>query len=324
MAIALVAVLLVLAMGGAAFAFAGGSSEASDKRIAAISKSQLGSDAGRTAAENPSARRKNVQALLKDIEKKQSADKPAMTMRRRLDQAGLSGVKTRNFWIACGLLALLVVGFCQIDGLTVLVTAMAAFGAGFGLPRWVLGFLKRRREKRFTNDFASAIDVIVRSVKSGLPTSDALRIVATEFRDPVGGEFKRLNESMKLGVTLEQGLKRMHESMPTMEVGFFATVMTIQQKSGGNLSEALGNLAAVLRDRKRLQGKIRAMSSEAKASAVIIGSLPPGVMGLVYITTPNYISMLFTERTGNLLLAGCVLWMSLGIFVMRKMINFKH
>ena len=151
---------------------------------------------------------------------------------------------------------------------TLLVVALARVRApGFGLPRWVLGFLKARREKRFTDDFANAIDVIVRSVKSGLPTNDALRIVAREFRDPVGGEFKRLCEGMKVGVTLEQGLKRMYESMPTTEVSFFGIVMTIQQKSGGNLSEALGNLAGVLRDRKRLQGKIKAMSSEAKASA---------------------------------------------------------
>src|SRR5208337_3481680 len=124
--------------------------------------------------------------------------------------------------------------------------------------------------------------------------------------------------------TLEQALKRMYENMPTTEVGFFSIVMTIQIKSGGNLSEALGNLAGVLRDRKRLQGKIRAMSSEAKASAMIIGSLPPGVMGIVYLTTPHYISLLFTEKVGNLLLAGCVIWMSIGVFVMRKMINFKH
>jgi tight adherence protein B len=107
-------------------------------------------------------------------------------------------------------------------------------------------------------------------------------------------------------------------------VGFFGIVMTIQAKSGGNLSEALSNLAAVLRDRKRLEGKIKAMSSEAKASAMIIGSLPPGVMALVWLTTPAYINLLFTERAGNLLLAGCLLWMGTGIFVMRKMINFKH
>ena len=148
--------------------------------------------------------------------------------------------------------------------------------------------------------------------------------MARESPDPVGGEFSKLVEGMKVGVGLDQGCKRMFESMPTPEVSFFGIVMTIQQKSGGNLSEALSNLAGVLRDRKRLAGKIKAMSSEAKASAGIIGSLPPAVMGIVWVTTPAYISLLFTEKTGNILLAGCVAWMSVGIFVMRKMINFKH
>jgi len=203
------------------------------------------------------------------------------------------------------------------------VMGLAAFAMGVGFPRWALSFLTNRRRKKFTSEFANAIDVIVRSVKSGLPTNEALRIVAKESPDPVGSEFSRLVEGMKVGITLEQGLKRMYDAMPTAEVGFFSIVMTIQSKSGGNLSEALGNLAAVLRDRKRLEGKIRAMSSEAKASSMIIGSLPPGVMALVYITTPAYISLLFTEKLGNLMLAGCAVWMGVGIFVMRKMINFK-
>jgi tight adherence protein B len=319
--------LLVLALGGAVFAFAGDSNEASQKRVAALATAQpsgRGGRGGRGAPETQAQKRKSMQQLLKEIEKKQAENKPTMTMRRRLDQAGLAQVTTRNFWIASGLLAAVTAIVCLLGGQTPLVVALASFGAGFGLPRWVVGFLRARRAKRFTSDFASAIDVIVRSVKSGLPAYDALGIVAREFRDPVGGEFKRLCEGLKLGVTLDQGLKRMHESTPTTEVGFFAIVMTIQQKSGGNLSEALGNLAAVLRDRKRLQGKIKAMSSEAKASALIIGSLPPAVMGIVYLTTPAYISLLFTERTGNLLLAGCVVWMSLGIFVMKKMMNFAH
>jgi tight adherence protein B len=215
-------------------------------------------------------------------------------------------------------------GICLFEGQTLIVTGMAAFALGFGLPRWVLAFLKAHREKKFTNDFANAIDVIVRSVKSGLPTSDALRIVAQEFRDPVGGEFKKLVDGQKLGITLDQGLKKMFDNMPTAEVSFFGIVMTIQQKTGGNLSEALGNLAGVLRDRRRLIGKIKAMSSEAKASALIIGSLPPGVGTIVYLTTPAYITLLFTERMGNLLLVGCAIWMGLGIMVMKKMINFKH
>ena len=188
----------------------------------------------------------------------------------------------------------------------------------------MLALLKSRREKKFTSEFANAIDVIVRSVKSGLPTTEALKIVAREMPEPVASEFSTLVEGLKVGVTLEQGLKRMHDNMPTPEVNFFAIVMTIQQKSGGNLSEALGNLSGVLRDRKRLQGKIKAMSSEAKASAAIIGSLPPVVMFLVWFTTPAYIDLLFTERLGNLMLIGCVLWMIIGIAVMKKMISFKH
>lgn len=324
MAIALVAALLVLALGGAVFAFAGDAGQRSHKRVAAVAKTQAGGRAGRGGGEPNALRRKNAQDMLKDFESRQTAKKLKPTTRRRLDQAGLLEVSPRSFWIVSGVLAAAAAAVCLVAQQTLLVAVMAAFGAGFGLPRWALHFLKMRREKRFTEDFAAAIDVIVRSVKSGLPTNDALKIVASEFRDPVGSEFKRLCEGAKVGVTLEQGLKRMYESIPTTEVGFFGIVMTIQQKSGGNLSEALGNLAGVLRDRKRLQGKIKAMSSEAKASAGIIGSLPPGVMGIVYLTTPNYISVLFTERVGNLMLAACVIWMSLGIFVMRKMINFKH
>ena len=246
------------------------------------------------------------------------------TLRRRLEQAGFNDASPRNFWIVSGGLGLVAALISFLTGQSMLVTALAAFVAGLGLPRWFLNFLFARRKKRFTREFAGAIDVIVRSVRSGLPTNEALRIVARETPDPVGSEFTRLVDGLKVGVTLEQGLKKMHENMPTAEVGFFGIVMTIQAKSGGNLSEALSNLAFVLRDRKRLEGKIKAMSSEAKASAMIIGSLPPGVTCIVWLTTPAYINLLFTEKAGNLLLAGCLLWMSMGIFVMRKMINFKH
>ncbi len=323
MLIAIVAVLMVLALGGGAMAFAGGAREQQQKRMASVAKSQVQLRTPGSADPN-ALKRKNVQQLLKQIESKTAEQKQKLTTRRRLDQAGLPDVSANMFWIVSGSLGGVVALICFLTGQGLLVDAMAAFGAGFGLPRWVLNFMKARREKKFTAEFANAIDVIVRSVRSGLPTNEALRIVARESPQPVSGEFSRLVEGMKVGVTLDQGCKRMYESMPTPEVGFFGIVMTIQQKSGGNLSEALNNLAGVLRDRKRLQGKIKAMSSEAKASAAIIGSLPPGVMGIVWVTTPAYINLLFTQRTGNLILAGCVFWMATGIFVMRKMINFKH
>ena len=314
--------LATLAVGGMVFAFSGGD-ERSQKRVAAVAKPTAQLRVGREQAEAVQKRAKNIAAQLKDIEKNQARNKEKPTMRRRLEQAGFPNAKPRTFWIVCGVVGLLSGILCLISGQTPLVIAMAAFAMGFGLPRWVLSFLTNRRRKKFTNEFANAIDVIVRSVKSGLPTNEALRIVAKESPNPVGSEFTRLVEGMKVGVTLDQGLKRMYDSMPTAEVGFFSIVMTIQSRSGGNLSEALGNLSAVLRDRKRLEGKIRAMSSEAKASSMIIGSLPPGVMLLVYLTTPGYITLLFTEKMGNLMLAGCAVWMGIGIFVMRKMINFK-
>jgi tight adherence protein B len=322
--IILVAMLAMLALGGAAYAFAGGD-ERSQKRIQAVAKTRGVGRAGKAPVDTVQ-RRRNVATLLKDVEKNQAAlrEKNKPTMRRRLEQAGFINANPRNYWIVCGVLGLVTALACLLTGQSKLVLVLAVFAISLGLPRWVLGYLAARRKKLFTKEFANSIDVIVRSVRSGLPTNEALRLVAREAPDPVGTEFSRLVDGLKLGVTLEQGLKKMHESMPTSEVGFFAIVMTIQAKAGGNLSEALSNLAAVLRDRKRLEGKIKAMSSEAKASAMIIGSLPQVVMGIVWLTTPDYIDLLFTEKVGNLLLAGCGVWMGSGILVMRNMINFKH
>jgi tight adherence protein B len=317
----IVAMFTILALGAGVYAFAGGDNGAA-KRVTAIAKPQAGARGGKTP-DTAALKRKNVQALLKEIENKSAEKKQKLTLRRRLEQAGLANVSVRTYWIASGIFSSVATFLCWASGQGWLVIPFVSFATGLGVPRWVLGFLKKRREKAFTAEFANAIDVIVRSVRSGLPTNEALRIVARELPDPCGSEFSRLCESLKVGVTLDQGVKKMYESMPTPEVAFFGIVMTIQQKSGGNLSEALGNLSTVLRDRKRLTGKIKAMSSEAKASAGIIGSLPPGVMGIVYLTTPDYISLLFTEHLGNLMLAFCVFWMGLGIMVMRKMINFK-
>jgi len=321
MILMLVVMFTVLALGAAGLALAGNPG-ASKKRLASVSGAPTVVSGGRNSSDN-TQRRKNVSALLKDLEKQQVEQKKRITLRRRLEWAGL-GIEPRTYWMLSATAALVAISVCMLTRQSLIATALVALPVGLGLPRWILSFLKGRREKAFTSEFANAIDVIVRSVKSGLPTNEALKIVAREIPDPVGSEFNKLNEGLKVGVTLEQGLKKMFDNMPTAEVSFFGIVMTIQQKSGGNLSEALSNLAFVLRDRKRLQGKIRAMSSEAKASAMIIGSLPPVVMGLVYMTSPQYISLLFTERMGNLMLAGCVVWMSVGIFVMKKMISFKH
>ena len=321
MILVLTVMFTVLALGGAGLAFAGNSG-ASKKRMASVSGGQTIVASGRNSPDG-AQRSKNVTALLKDLEKQQAVQKKRISLRRRLEWAGLD-IEPRSFWMLSATAALAAIAVCLFTHQSLLATLLVAVPVGFGLPRWILSFLKSRREKAFTAEFANAIDVIVRSVKSGLPTNEALKIVAREIPDPVGSEFNTLTEGLKVGVTLDQGLKKMFDNMPTPEVSFFGIVMTIQQKSGGNLSEALSNLAFVLRDRKRLQGKIRAMSSEAKASAGIIGSLPPVVMGLVWMTSPQYIDLLFTERMGNIMLACCVVWMTVGTLVMRKMISFKH
>jgi tight adherence protein B len=319
--VVLAAVLATVSLGGAVFAFSG-SAAASKKRLAAVARPAAAAAAARTAVTSTQVRRKNMQDLLKELERKQSERKLRPTLQRRIAQAGLK-ISPRTFWIISGSAAVAAAFLSLLTGQPVYVAPMASFAVGLGLPRWALFFLKNRRQKKFTSEFASAIDVIVRSVKSGLPVNEALKIVVKEIPEPVAGEFAKLVEGLKVGVAMDQGLRRMYENMPTPEVNFFAIVMTVQLKSGGNLSEALANLSSVLRERKRLRGKIRALSAEAKASAMIIGALPPGVMAMVYFTTPNYIMPLFNTRAGNLMLVGCGIWMTIGIFIMKKMINFK-
>jgi len=197
-----------------------------------------------------------------------------------------------------------------------------AFAAGFGLPRWTLGYLKKRREKAFLKALPDAVDVIVRGIKAGLPLFESIKVVAADAPEPLRGEFLAIIETQAIGMPLGDACTRLFERMPVPEANFFGIVIAIQQKSGGNLSEALGNLSKVLRDRKKMAEKIQAMSMEAKASAGIIGSLPPIVMLLVYLSTPEYISLLWTHPTGQLMLVGCVIWMGMGIFVMKRMINF--
>jgi tight adherence protein B len=182
----------------------------------------------------------------------------------------------------------------------------------------------KRRQAKFLVEFANAIDIIVRGIKSGLPLSDCLQIIAAEAPEPVRGEFIDLVEQQKVGVPLSRAFERMSERMPLQEVNFFAIVIAIQSQTGGNLAEALSNLAGVLRERYRLQAKVRAFSAEAKTSALIIGALPPCVMLIVFFTSPDYISLLWKEKIGNMMLIASGIWMLLGIIVMRKMINFDY
>jgi tight adherence protein B len=207
-------------------------------------------------------------------------------------------------------------------GTGLLSAAAMGFAASFGLPLWILGYLKRRREAKFLENFPDAVDIIVRGIKAGLPLMESLRVITTEAPEPIKSEFKAILDTQAIGLPLGEACGKLFERIPVPEANFFGIVIAVQQKAGGNLSEALGNLSRVLRERKKMKAKIQAMSMEAKASAAIIGALPLCVMALVYLTSPDYISLLWTEPTGRLMLFASAVWMGMGVFVMKRMINF--
>jgi tight adherence protein B len=274
----------------------------------------------RQVVNDPAARRKQMLKTLRDKDRQQR--RANVSLEGKLQQAGLTAT-IKHFWIASGITGLVVLVPAIVFGIKPLLAIGMGFAAAFGLPRWTLGFLVNRRMKKFTGAFSDAIDIIVRGIKSGLPLNDCLKIIGRECPEPLAGEFRRLIETMAMGVTVDMALEQMYERMPTQELRFFTIVLAIQQKAGGNLGEALGNLSAVLRSRKLMREKIKALSSEATASAMIIGSMPPAVILLITVTTPAYMAIMFNDPRGHMLLLGGALWMSLGIFVMRRMINFK-
>jgi tight adherence protein B len=273
----------------------------------------------RQAKKAERSRREQVEGSLKGIESRRKETKISLSV--RLTQAGLDW-STQKFLVISGVLAAVAFVAALVFGGRLLGAGGLAFAAGFGLPRWGLNYLKKRREKKFLNALPDAVDVIVRGIKAGLPLFDSIKVVAADAPEPLKSEFMAIIETQAIGMPLGEACARLYERMPVPEANFFGIVVAIQQKSGGNLSEALGNLSKVLRDRKKMAEKIQAMSMEAKASAGIIGSLPPIVMLLVYLSTPDYISLLWTHPTGQLMLVGCAVWMSIGILVMKKMINF--
>jgi tight adherence protein B len=321
----LAAILAFVTIGGLGWALVGGddSSTAALKRAQGLGQRNPANAkklAAAAASNTPEARRKQIVDQLKEADRKER--KARMTMAAKLKHAGLS-MKIRTFWIISACLGVFGLLLPLLLGANIFIALGAAVIFGAGLPRWVVGFIGKGRMKKFSGEFANAVDVIVRGIKSGLPVHECFKIIARESPAPLGPEFQTLVEGIGVGLTLSQALDKMYERMPTAELRFFSIVIAIQQKTGGNLAEALSNLTTVLRARRMMAEKIKALSSEAMASAGIIGSLPPVVMGLVFITTPAYIMLLFTDPRGQVMLLGAALWMSAGVFVMKKMIAFK-
>jgi tight adherence protein B len=323
-----VAILATLSAGGIAYGLLYGriSREAqSERRIGQIQTRSSQPDPARIrSAADAARRRKSIQETLREIEEKQRAkakrsNAPPLSL--RLEQAGLEWSR-RTYLIFSAGAGIVLFLLAWLIGAPIYAAAGFMVVGAIGVPRWFVNFMRKRRMKKFLDEFANAVDVVVRGIKAGLPLNDCVRIIANEAAEPVRTEFRKISETQALGVSMADAVVRMPERVPVPEANFFAIVITIQSKAGGNLAEALSNLSRVLRDRRKMKGKIQAMSMEAKASAAIIGALPIIVMGLVYLTSPKYISLLFTDPIGNIILVASGLWMLTGILVMRKMINF--
>lgn len=312
--------LASVAVGGVAWVFLypilSGERKA-EQRMANVAKAE---PAARVTRGHQKSRRDIIETTLKEFDERHKKSK-RVPLAVRIAQAGLFWSKRQFFLLSAGIgVVMFVLGLFTGGGIP--VAAALGFAGALGLPRWLLSYLKKRRENKFLDAFPDAVDIIVRGVKAGLPLLDCLKMITIDAPEPVKSEFRAIVETQAIGMLLGDACGKLYEQMPVPEANFFGIVIAIQQRSGGNLAEALGNLSRVLRDRKKMKAKIQAMSMEAKASASIIGSLPVAVMTLVWITSPQYISLLWTEPLGRMMLAASLLWMSMGVMVMKKMINF--
>src|SRR6201987_2682349 len=311
-----VAGCLAIGLGALAFAFVSGDTRAA-KRRAGVARSDAKALSA-SASVDRTARKKEIADGLRDIEMK---GRRRANLATRIEQAGLSITK-QQYWIGSLLLGLICSALTYLQSRSLVLTLLVAVTATIGLPQLILARLRIRRISKFVATFPTAIDIIVRGIKSALPLGDTVRIAASESPEPVKSEFRRIVEALSIGMTLPEGIERMAQRVPIAETNFFSIVIAIQSKAGGNLSEALGNLSRVLRERKKMKAKITAMSMEAKASAAIIGAVPFLVVGALYVSSPKYISLLWTTSHGKMISVIAIFWMAIGIAMMKKMISF--
>jgi tight adherence protein B len=312
----LVAGMVAIAIGGLAFVFLGGDSLAK-RRQAALQKASVANRDNNSADKN--ARKKQIADSLKDLEKKRGRKR--VDIATKLQQAGIA-ISKQQYLLASLASGLLIGLLTYLKSGSYIIAPMAGLIGAVGLPNFVVNWMRKRRIKKFVNIFPNAMDIIVRGIKAGLPLGDCLRVIASETQEPVRSEFRLIIETQQLGLPIAEAVERLPHRVPIPEANFFAIVIAIQAKAGGNLSEALGNLSRVLRERKKMRGKITAMAMEAKASAIIIGIVPFVVTFLLYLSAPAYISLLWTTTHGKIITAIALSWMSIGMAMMKKMIAF--
>lgn len=322
--ITIAVVLLILAGGGAAAYIFGKKQEKRDRLLSVITRSKGGGASKEEGKDKSLAKqRADIARKLKEAGQEGDKKKDKTTIKELMQQAGIDAPASK-YWLASLAFAVL---FCVLINLltdwpriAIIFTTIAAF---LGAPKVFLKKKAERRQRKFLEEFPDALDASVRLLQAGMPISEAIAMVSREFQGPLKDEMVRMYENQKIGVTLGQAALDMAKRVPLTEVHMFATALQIQSETGSSLSEVLSNLSAVIRARFRLKRKVKALSSEAKSSAAIIAALPILVSLGLYAVNEKYISILFDTAKGNFWLGVAIVWMSLGVLVMKAMINFK-
>lgn len=267
-------------------------------------------------------RNADLSKKLNSVEDDTNKKKEKITIKEKIMQAGME-ISVQKFWIGSVISCIVLTLLVKFMGASPFVTLMAAIIGLLGLPRFFLNIKIGKRQKKFMEDFPDALESMMRLLKAGMPISEAIKMVAREFEGPMGEEMERIFDQQKIGIPLPEAVLEASKRMPLTEMQMFATAIAIQTQTGSSLSEVLQNLASVIRSRFKLARKVKALSSEAKASAMIIGALPLVVAGGMWFVNRPYIELLFIDPTGKFLLGCAVGWMCVGVFVMKQMINFK-
>ena len=296
-----------------------------DKALSIVTGGKIQGDNRASDKDDQNKRREQIARKLKESRDEQQAEgakKKKRTIALMMEQAGLNG-SAKKYWIMSVFSLVIFMILAKLMNVSPFIFVMMCVIGFFGIPRFVLRHLTLKRQKNFLEEFPDALEAMVRLLKAGMPVSEAISMIAKEFEGPVGEEMMRVDDKQKIGVPLYEAAQEATRRMPLTEMQMFATGLTIQAQTGSSLSEVLMNLSAVIRSRFRLKRKIKALSSEAIASASIIAALPCVVTLGLWFVNPEYIGILFTDSFGKILLTGAVVWMGLGVLVMKIMINFK-
>lgn len=268
-------------------------------------------------------RKQSIEKALNELAQRERSNRRArLTLKMRLDQAGLLWSVGYFYALSVGVFLAALAGLTLIAGIGVILSGILSVVAAAAGPSLYIRRKFKHRMRDFIGEFPNALDIVTRGIKTGLPLSDCLKAIARETQEPVCSEFQKILDDLSVGLTISQSLDRLTQRVPILEAQFFSIVVALQSQMGGNLSEALGNLSRVLRERKMMKEKIKAFSSEATASGAIIASMPVAVSAILSLTSPDYIGLMFSEPVGNIVLGVCAVWMAMGVTVMRNMIRF--